>query len=66
MANSFDIQPIGRFNGECEAVKRPKVFIYSIDIAVDFDGCLFTGVLFEILIDPYLMRLLSGNSLLFI
>ncbi|KAI1098530.1 RAI1-domain-containing protein [Jackrogersella minutella] len=24
MANTFDIQPIGRFGGECEVVKRPK------------------------------------------
>lgn len=29
MAGAFNIQPIGRFNGESEPVKRPKVPIYT-------------------------------------
>ncbi|KAI1139011.1 RAI1-domain-containing protein [Hypoxylon sp. FL0543] len=37
MASAFNIQPIGRFNGECEPVKRPKeIACFSYDNKHEF------------------------------
>ncbi|KAI0840258.1 RAI1-domain-containing protein [Hypoxylon sp. FL0890] len=37
MASAFNIQPIGRFNGECEPVKRPKeIACFSYDDKHEF------------------------------